>query len=84
MKHRNQLKSQTSARVTESDSRRTPWFLLGALCSIAIGLSGCASTSGEGDEAPMTNAYGDPDGSPAAQQMAMEEQMQEVTQSLIR
>ena len=64
--------------------KTTSWILLGAVLFFAIGLSGCASTGGGGEPAEVTNEYGDPIDSPAAQQLEMEEQMEAVTRSLIR
>jgi len=65
-------------------TKATPWTLLGASLFFSIGLSGCASTEGGGEPAEVTNEYGDPIDSPAAQQLEMEEQMEAVTRSLIR
>lgn len=61
------------------------WMQLGAALCLAAGLNGCVSNGGgEGEPAQMTNEYGDLIGSPADQQLEMEEEMESVTNSLIR
>lgn len=63
------------------------WALPIALINLGLiaGLNSCVSNSGdEGELAPITNEYGDPINSPMAQQLEMEQEMEEVTNSLIR
>jgi hypothetical protein len=66
----------------DQDKNRSRWFLPAVALSVATGLIGCETTGSTGDEAPMTNEYGDPIGSPADEQLQMEEQMESVTDSL--